>query len=74
MSDSLIQLPAMASGASLAGTCFMHTIIFTEFSFYLGFLLGVNAILTGATDLKFGCARLSSALRFLGQNRIQASE
>jgi hypothetical protein len=29
----LIQLPAMASGASLAGTCLMHTMIFTRFSF-----------------------------------------
>src|SRR5712691_896333 len=33
MSDSLIQLPAIASGASFAGTCLMHTIIFTEFFF-----------------------------------------
>src|SRR5215813_12989619 len=28
MSDSLIQLPAIASGASLAGTCLMQTMIF----------------------------------------------
>src|SRR5882724_1732120 len=28
MSDSLIQLPEIASGASLAGTCLMHTMIF----------------------------------------------
>src|SRR5712691_13315569 len=31
MSDSLIQFPAIASGASFAGTCLMHTIIFTRF-------------------------------------------
>src|SRR5690242_6632037 len=31
MSDSLIQFPAMASGASFAGTCLMHTMIFTGF-------------------------------------------
>src|SRR6266705_701130 len=30
MSDSLIQFPAIASGASFAGTCLMHTIMFTE--------------------------------------------
>src|SRR5215472_5649486 len=28
MSDSLIQFPEMASGASFAGTCFMHTMMF----------------------------------------------
>src|SRR5262249_52634292 len=28
ISDSLIQLPAMASGASLAGTCLMQTMVF----------------------------------------------
>jgi hypothetical protein len=32
MSDSLIQFPAMASGASFAGTCLMQTMIFTEYS------------------------------------------
>ena len=31
MSDSLIQLPAMARGASFAGTCLTHTMIFTRF-------------------------------------------
>src|SRR5215470_12813547 len=30
MSDSLIQFPAMASGASFAGTCLMHTMMFTK--------------------------------------------
>src|SRR5258707_61255 len=30
MSDSLIQFPAMASGASFAGTCLMHTMMFTR--------------------------------------------
>src|SRR5260370_16895189 len=30
MSDSLIQSVATASGASFAGTCLMHTIMFTE--------------------------------------------
>src|SRR5260370_6539759 len=30
MSDSLIQFPAVASGASFAGTCLIHTMIFTE--------------------------------------------
>src|SRR5215467_856807 len=30
MSDSLIQLPAMARGASFAGTCLMHTMMFTR--------------------------------------------
>src|SRR5882724_5900591 len=29
ISDSLIQFPVIASGASFAGTCLMHTIIFT---------------------------------------------
>src|SRR5215467_8283833 len=29
MSDSLIQLPEMARGASFAGTCLMHTMMFT---------------------------------------------
>src|SRR6185295_15086929 len=32
MSDSLIQFPAIARGASLAGTCLMQTMIFTELS------------------------------------------
>jgi hypothetical protein len=27
----LIQFPAIASGASFAGTCLMHTMMFTEF-------------------------------------------
>src|SRR4029077_15786899 len=31
MSDSLIQLPAMASGASLAGTCLMQTRMFIAY-------------------------------------------
>src|SRR5437867_5861429 len=30
MSDSLIQFPAMVSGASFAGTCLMHTMMFTR--------------------------------------------
>src|SRR6266566_4443508 len=33
MSDSLIQFPAIASGASFAGTCLMHTMMFTGLSF-----------------------------------------
>src|SRR2546421_1126465 len=33
MSDSLIQFPAIASGASFAGTCLMHTMMFTRLSF-----------------------------------------
>src|SRR6267154_3271980 len=35
MSDSRIQFPATASGASLAGTCLMHTIMFIG-AFVLG--------------------------------------
>src|SRR5262244_1743223 len=35
MSDSLIQFPAMARGASLAGTCLMQTTIFTGASLRL---------------------------------------
>src|SRR5438105_2257829 len=30
MSDSLIQFPAIASGASFAGTCLIHTMMFTR--------------------------------------------
>src|ERR1700722_18804634 len=30
MSDSLIQFPAMVSGASFAGTCLMQTMMFTD--------------------------------------------
>src|SRR5258707_2125241 len=30
MSDSLIQFPAIARGASFAGTCLTHTMIFTR--------------------------------------------
>src|SRR5438552_18310759 len=33
MSDSLIQFPAIASGASFAGTCLIHTMMFTRLSF-----------------------------------------
>jgi hypothetical protein len=54
MSDSLIQFPAIASGASFAGTCLMHTMMFTEF-----FLLvvppmrnGCHPELSKAKDLK----------------------
>jgi hypothetical protein len=32
MSDSLIQFPAMVSGASFAGTCFTQTMMFTGLS------------------------------------------
>jgi len=35
MSDSLIQFPAIASGASFAGTCLIHTMMFTDFFLYL---------------------------------------
>src|SRR5437879_7680425 len=45
MSDSLIQFPAMASGASFAGTCLMHTMMFTR-----GFLFRAISAWTQTLD------------------------
>src|SRR5260370_3971837 len=45
MSDSLIQFPAMVNGASFAGTCLMHTMMFTR-----GFLFRAISARTQTPD------------------------
>src|SRR5215831_3753747 len=57
MSDSLIQFPAMASGASFAGTCLMHTMMFTDFFPYLPYI-GMRSF-----DRKAAAWRMTHALR-----------
>src|SRR3974377_261612 len=52
MSDSLIQFPAIARGASFAGTCLTHTMMFTGISFHQGLRNGSCVILSGAKNSK----------------------
>src|SRR5579864_8700990 len=74
MSDSLIQFPAMASGASFAGTCLMHTMMFTDFFPCRAWRLHLTEGLSESCDGEHTGNQLLDSPPLEDQRRVGAAE